>query len=95
MNTKITKDTKITVQQAYKAMFMLIDEFHREGWPTYDITDLLSEMSIVLCENENGFNSADPAIWANWKKFLELIIQEKNDDNNDLSKPYFLHLTKE
>jgi hypothetical protein len=30
------------------AMFLLIDEYHREGWPTYDITDLLSEMSIVL-----------------------------------------------
>lgn len=94
MQDKITKDTKITAQQAYKAMFMLIHEFYKEGWPSYDITDLLSEMQIVLCNNENGFDSADPAVWFDWKKNLQLILEENNDDNKDLSKPYFLHILK-
>jgi hypothetical protein len=92
MEIKINKDTQITVQQAYKAMFMLIDVYYQEGWPTYDIRDLLSEMQIVLCNDEDGFGSADPAIWDDWKKHIKAIIDEKNDDNRDLSKPYFLHI---
>lgn len=92
---QITKDTTITAQQAYKAMFMLIEAYYEEGWPTYDIRDLLSEMQIVLCNDENGFSSADPAIWESWKKYLKIIINEHNDDNSDLSKSYFLHIKKD
>jgi hypothetical protein len=89
MEHRITKDTKITSLEAYKAMFMVIEEYNKTV-KSDDINGLLSDMSLVPCGTA-GYDSADSAIMYDWERFLELVLEKQSDNREG---PYFLKLRK-
>jgi hypothetical protein len=66
------KDSKITIFQAYKAMFeFLNDVYYREGQPD-NLGSFLSDLQIL----KDG-STADPAAWEGWSRVIEKIISEE------------------
>lgn len=59
----ITKDTKITVLDAYNAMIKTIEDYNK-FLQSDDINGLLSAMSLTTF-TDGG--SADPAVWEDWQ----------------------------
>lgn len=73
MEREITKDTKVTVLDAYKVMIKTIEEYNK-FLQSDDINGLLSAMSLTTF-TDGG--SADPAVWEDWQHALKTILQAK------------------
>ncbi len=65
-------DAKITLLQAYKAMYeFLRDLYYREGQPD-NLGAFLGDLRIL----ENGI-TADPAAWQDWMNIVKKVIEEE------------------
>lgn len=73
MNTKITKNTHITILEAYNAMINTIESYNKY-LQSDDINCLLSSMSLTTFEDGS---SADPAVWEDWENSIQEIIKNR------------------
>jgi hypothetical protein len=65
-------EEKITILQAYKAMFeFLRDLYYREGRPG-NLGSFLGELQLL----ENG-NTADPAAWYDWLEVVKKVVKDE------------------
>ena len=65
-------EEKITVLQAYKAMFeFLNDLYYREGQPD-NLGSFLGDLQLL----ENG-NTTDPAAWYDWLDVIRKVIEDE------------------
>lgn len=63
-------DEKITILQAYKAMYeFLLDLYYREGQPD-NLGSFLSDLQIL----EDGM-TADPAAWQDWILVVNKVVK--------------------
>ena len=65
-------EEKITILQAYKAMFEFLRElYYREGRPE-NLGNFLSDLQLL----DNG-KSADPASWDDWLSMISNVINNE------------------
>ena len=71
---KVSEGIKLTVLQAYKAMFEFIKDYYYQIGKPDQIGNLLSDMQLI-----KGEFSADPAAWNDWLEAVKKVQQEEND----------------
>lgn len=73
MQNEITKDTQISMLDAYNAMIKTIEKYNK-FLQSDDINGLLSAMSLTTFADGG---SADPAVWHDWEYAIKRTLQEK------------------
>ncbi len=81
INSMIDEKTKLTLQEAYAAMYKFLEhEYEMTG--SDEIGGMLSSMSFL---DDGG--TADPAVWSDWIQAAEKVISGDDDIK--------LHITRE
>lgn len=81
-------DRRITIAQAYKAMFIFIKNYYDRKDKPSEIGGLLSDVQLLSYlyndpqreHSETRLNTADPASWEKWLEAIETMLNEENEN---------------